>query len=105
MVIFFLLEIENNPETGCYFVGRGGFPNANGVLEGDAAVMVGKDCSFGAVAALQGYKKNYISIALYYRTRELLEGGLGHRPHGFKRDAMCSGRGLGETRVLYIWHH
>lgn len=59
MVIFFLLEIENNPETGCYLVGRGGFPNANGVLEGDAAVMVGKDCSFGAVAALQGYNKNY----------------------------------------------
>ncbi|XP_068685283.1 N(4)-(Beta-N-acetylglucosaminyl)-L-asparaginase-like [Montipora foliosa] len=46
--------IENNPETGCYFVGRGGFPNANGVLECDAAVMVGKDCSFGAVASLQG---------------------------------------------------
>jgi len=28
------------------------------VLEGDAAVMLGKDCSFGAVAALQGYKEN-----------------------------------------------
>ncbi|XP_067053316.1 N(4)-(Beta-N-acetylglucosaminyl)-L-asparaginase-like isoform X2 [Acropora muricata] len=47
-------EIEDNPETGSYFVGRGGFPNASGVLEGDAAVMLGKDCSFGAVAALQG---------------------------------------------------
>ena len=30
------------------------------MLEGDAAVMLGKDCSFGAVAALQGYKENCI---------------------------------------------
>lgn len=52
------LVIENNPDTGCYFVGRGGFPNCNGVLECDAAVMVGKNCSFGAVAALQGYSKD-----------------------------------------------
>ena len=29
------------------------------MLEGDAAVMLGKDCSFGAVAALQGYKENF----------------------------------------------
>ena len=56
------LGIENNPETGCYFVGRGGFPNANGVLECDAAVMVGKDCSFGAVASLQGYIVYWIAL-------------------------------------------
>ncbi|KAL9965284.1 hypothetical protein ACROYT_G029059 [Oculina patagonica] len=46
--------IEDNPETGCYFVGRGGFPNSKGVLECDAAIMVGDKCRFGAVAALQG---------------------------------------------------
>lgn len=46
--------IEDDPETGCFFVGRGGFPNSKGVLECDAAVMVGDKCRFGAVAALQG---------------------------------------------------
>jgi len=46
--------IEDDPETGCFFVGRGGIPNSKGVLECDAAVMVGDKCRFGAVAALQG---------------------------------------------------
>jgi len=46
--------IEDDPETGCFFVGRGGLPNSKGVLECDAAVMVGDKCRFGAVAALQG---------------------------------------------------
>ena len=46
--------IEKNPDTGSYFVGKGGFPNSYGVLECDAAVMVGEKCRFGAVAALQG---------------------------------------------------
>lgn len=45
---------EENPDTGCYFVGRGGLPNSSGILECDAAVMTGKRCCFGAVAALQG---------------------------------------------------
>jgi len=46
--------IEDDSETGCFFVGRGGIPNSKGVLECDAAVMVGDKCRFGAVAALQG---------------------------------------------------
>ncbi|CAH3024666.1 unnamed protein product [Porites evermanni] len=48
---------EENPDTGCYFVGRGGLPNSSGILECDAAVMTGKRCCFGAVAALQGVAK------------------------------------------------
>ena len=55
LTLFLFLAIEDNPDTGCYFVGKGGFPNSKGVLECDAAVMAGKKCRFGAVAALQGY--------------------------------------------------
>ncbi|RMX46239.1 hypothetical protein pdam_00018151, partial [Pocillopora damicornis] len=46
--------IEEDPDTGLYFVGRGGLPNSKGILECDAAVMDGDTCRFGAVAALQG---------------------------------------------------
>ena len=52
---FFFLVIEEDPDTGLYFVGRGGLPNSKGILECDAAVMDGDTCRFGAVAALQGY--------------------------------------------------
>lgn len=45
--------VEEDPATGPYFVGVGGTPNADGILEMDAAVMRGKDCNFGAVLALQ----------------------------------------------------
>ncbi len=47
-------DVEDDPSTGVYLVGRGGFPNSAGRLECDAAIMDGKHCHFGAVAALQG---------------------------------------------------
>ena len=53
--MFFFSVIEDDPDTGLYFVGRGGLPNSRGILECDAAVMDGDTCRFGAVAALQGY--------------------------------------------------
>ncbi|KAM3838266.1 N(4)-(Beta-N-acetylglucosaminyl)-L-asparaginase [Diretmus argenteus] len=49
-----LAEVESDPETGRHIVGRGGFPNSEGVLECDAAIMEGDAGRFGAVAALQG---------------------------------------------------
>ncbi|XP_067093123.1 N(4)-(Beta-N-acetylglucosaminyl)-L-asparaginase isoform X2 [Osmerus mordax] len=48
------VEMENDPETGRHIVGRGGFPNSEGVLECDAAIMQGTAGKFGAVAALRG---------------------------------------------------
>lgn len=36
-----------------YFVGLGGLPNAEGVIEMDAAVMDGNSMSYGAVVALR----------------------------------------------------
>ena len=36
-------------------MGRGGYPNVEGILQCDAALMDGKDLNFGAVAALEGY--------------------------------------------------
>lgn len=65
--------VENDPATGQYFVGRGGFPNADGHLQMDAAIMKGKDTSFGAVAALEGISTP-ISVA-----RKVLE----ESPHSF----------------------
>ena len=51
----FNTEFEDDLTTGRYIVGRGGFPNARGILECDAAVMDGCSNRFGAVAALKGY--------------------------------------------------
>ena len=36
-----------------YFVGLGGLPNADGVMEFDAAVMDGKTMSYGAVLTIR----------------------------------------------------
>ena len=53
-VMFFLSVVEDDLDTGKHVVGRGGFPNENGILECDAAIMDGNGCRFGAVAAIQG---------------------------------------------------
>ena len=45
-----------------HYVGTAGLPNARGVVELDASIMVGSTRSFAAVAALQGYP-NPISVA------------------------------------------
>ncbi len=56
MRLYFLasVAVEDDPATGVYYVGRGCYPNRDGVVQLDAAVMRGKDCSFGAVAGLEG---------------------------------------------------
>ncbi|XP_005989590.1 N(4)-(Beta-N-acetylglucosaminyl)-L-asparaginase [Latimeria chalumnae] len=46
--------IEQDKETGRYIVGRGGYPNKDGIVQCDAAVMEGVPGRFGAVAALPG---------------------------------------------------
>lgn len=45
-----------------HYVGTGGLPNARGVVELDASIMVGSTRAFGAVAAVKNYP-NPISIA------------------------------------------
>jgi isoaspartyl peptidase/L-asparaginase-like protein (Ntn-hydrolase superfamily) len=45
-----------------HYVGTGGLPNAQGVVELDASLMVGSTRQFGAVGALQGYP-NPVSVA------------------------------------------
>ena len=45
-----------------HYVGTGGLPNAQGVVELDASVMLGSSRSFGSVGALRGYP-NPISVA------------------------------------------
>jgi isoaspartyl peptidase/L-asparaginase-like protein (Ntn-hydrolase superfamily) len=45
-----------------HYVGTSGLPNARGVVELDASLMVGSSRAFGAVAALQGYP-NPVSVA------------------------------------------
>lgn len=46
--------IEDDPTTGKYLVGRGCYPNSEGVVQLDAAIMHGKDHKFGSVCALEG---------------------------------------------------
>ncbi len=50
-----------------HYVGTGGLPNAQGVVELDASLMVGSTRQYGAVAALQGYP-HPVSVA-----RQVLE--------------------------------
>ena len=51
--MIFHLVVEDDPTTGPYYVGRGCYPNRNGIVQLDAALMRGSDHSFGAVAALE----------------------------------------------------
>lgn len=53
------LVVEDDPETGVYYIGRGCYPNKEGVVQLDAALMRGRDCSFGAVAGLERYVRGY----------------------------------------------
>ena len=46
-------DVEDDPSTGPYYVGRGCFPNNAGIVQLDAALMRGKDCAFGGVAGLE----------------------------------------------------
>lgn len=55
-----LQACEDNLED--HYVGTGGLPNAQGVVELDASVMIGSTHAFGAVGALQGYR-HPISVA------------------------------------------
>ncbi|XP_060113456.1 N(4)-(Beta-N-acetylglucosaminyl)-L-asparaginase-like [Heteronotia binoei] len=49
-----MADIENDGETGVFVVGRGGYPNKDGIIQCDAAIMEGHPGRFGAVAALHG---------------------------------------------------
>jgi isoaspartyl peptidase/L-asparaginase-like protein (Ntn-hydrolase superfamily) len=51
---------EDNPAD--HYVGTAGLPNARGVVELDASLMLGSGRRFGAVAAMKGYP-NPISVA------------------------------------------
>ena len=55
-----LRRCEDNVDD--HYVGTGGLPNAQGVVELDASVMVGSTRAFGAVGGLRGFP-NPISIA------------------------------------------
>jgi isoaspartyl peptidase/L-asparaginase-like protein (Ntn-hydrolase superfamily) len=50
-----------------HYVGTGGLPNAQGVVELDASLMIGSSRAYGAVGALQGYP-HPVSVA-----RQVLE--------------------------------
>lgn len=55
-----LRRCEDNVDD--HYVGTGGLPNAQGVVQLDASVMVGSTRAFGAVGAVRGFP-NPISIA------------------------------------------
>ena len=67
------------------------------MLEGDAAVMLGKDCSFGAVAALQGYKENCTVYSIVLQDEGTIIGRVGTQGPWFYRDAADS------SPVVFTW--
>ncbi|CAL1532280.1 unnamed protein product [Lymnaea stagnalis] len=80
---------EVDPTYGPYHVGCAGWRNSNNVLELDAAIMDGKQLSFGAVTALQGFPQA-ISVArqVMEKSRHSILTGSGAalfaESHGFK---------------------
>ena len=64
MVSLPIAVIEEDPSTGVYLVGRGSYPNAEGTVQLDAAVMDGKNLHFGSVCALEGYR-NINNMCMY----------------------------------------
>lgn len=72
----YFLGIEDDPSTGVYYIGRGSYPNENGIIQLDAAVMRGKDCAMGAVCSIEGISKP-ISVARHlmeYSKHKILTG-------------------------------
>src|SRR5882757_6281463 len=84
-----LRRCEDNVDD--HYVGTGGLPNAQGVVELDASLMIGSTRAFGAVGAVKGFP-NPISIARAVLERlpqhSLLVGAgaeLFAEEHGFER--------------------
>ena len=55
MYILLHTDVEDDPSTGPYHVGRGCYPNNKGIVQLDAALMRGNDCAFGGIAALERF--------------------------------------------------
>ena len=68
--------VESDPQTDC--VGLGGFLNAEGILELDAAIMDGDTMKTGAVAAVHCYEHPVsIARAVMEKTRHSILVGEG----------------------------
>ena len=79
-----LRRCEDNLDD--HYVGTGGLPNAQGVVELDASLMIGSSRAFGAVGAVKGFP-NPISIA-----RAVLETTAAAQPARRRREPSCSPR-------------
>jgi isoaspartyl peptidase/L-asparaginase-like protein (Ntn-hydrolase superfamily) len=85
--------VEENPEVAS--VGYGGLPNAEGVVELDAAIMDGRLHSAGSVAAITGIRKP-ISVArrVMEKTPHVMLAGLNARrfalQEGFPNDELLT---------------
>ncbi|XP_053140402.1 N(4)-(Beta-N-acetylglucosaminyl)-L-asparaginase-like isoform X2 [Hemicordylus capensis] len=49
-----MADVEDDEETGSFVIGRGGYPNKDGIIQCDAAIMEGWPGRFGAVGAMHG---------------------------------------------------
>ncbi|RUS91911.1 hypothetical protein EGW08_000313, partial [Elysia chlorotica] len=96
---------EEDWSYGPYHVGCGGWRNLAGELQLDAAIMDGRDLSFGAVTALSGHPRA-ISVAkrVLTHSRHSMLSGAGASAfaveHGFK-----SQQGLGRDKIVYVVLH
>ena len=88
-----LAACERDPAL--LLIGRGALPNADGVVQLDASVMVGADLAAGAVCAVEGILP-VISVArlVMERTPHLMLAGEGARrfaiEHGFRPESLMT---------------
>lgn len=96
-------DVENNPAY--HYVGYGGYPNKDGVVEMDAAYMDGNTMQFGAVASVSGIASPIeLAMRLSEKTKDCFlcgEGALKYaKEHGFTQKNMLSE----EANQFYLNH-
>ncbi|KAK7116732.1 hypothetical protein V1264_002362 [Littorina saxatilis] len=100
---------EEDEKYGPFQVGRGGPPNQNGELEMDAAIMSGKQMSFGAVTALQGISRaSSVARCVMERSKHSMLTAQGAQDFavqsGFHLDILNTQSGDGASRIQSSEH-
>lgn len=98
--------VEDDEQTGRFFVGRGSYRNAVGRHQFDAALMVGCDSKFGGVAALSGFSRPFsVARSVLERSAHSMLVGEGAacfaEDHGFVK---LSEESLDDEDSQRAWH-
>eukprot|EP00039_Didymoeca_costata_P008570 m.113615 g.113615 ORF g.113615 m.113615 type:complete len:327 (+) comp14138_c0_seq7:426-1406(+) len=94
--------VEDDPNTGAYFVGRGGIPNEDGVIEMDAAVMRGKDCAVGSCLAITSQPcPSLVAHKILTDCRHSVLAGKGASDFALKQGLSLEDPGTPESAAAY----